>query len=138
MERHPAERALAAAPAQCDLFGEALASGVLLADGAQGVRVQSQGVSGARAEIDQIEGRQEVFVAAPGQQAHFVTKVPDGVDGPGHAQQVFPVRGVFDPVAVSDHRHHDTLSRVACARIMNSRRAVIVMPDASARARKRR
>lgn len=60
------------------------------------------------------------------------------VAGISQSLQMLATGAVFDPIAIREHRHHFTPSRLACSRIITSSRAVMLMPDLSASSRKSR
>jgi hypothetical protein len=87
-EGNPPQRTLPAPPLQPELFELALARDIFLADSLNGLRRQMQVFGSASGQHMQIVGRQIRLIPMPGKQAHFLTIVPDVVDGTSHSLEV--------------------------------------------------
>src|SRR5262249_51546276 len=101
---YPTQRALLTTPLQTDFLGDLFASGILLADFANGIGMQAKLMPRASRQVNQVKSRQKTLLTSPGQQTHLVAVVPDAMNSPRHPRQMLPRRGVFDPIAVGQHR----------------------------------
>lgn len=95
LERHPAQRLLAAAPLETPLAKLLASGGVLSAYLRDGIRVQAQLFRRASRQADQVVGSQHAAFSAPCQDLDFIAEVPHGMHSPRKPDQVVAVLAIF-------------------------------------------